>query len=331
MGKMTPEQKEFNKLSRGSKDYWLTEALKIRHHRLTVDWVRKGVPELTEYADSYHKGACFILGSGPSLERVKAEQWDRLGKFFTVGVNRSVWWLQKNRDINNIPALGFCMDYMLKGDHRAEYYDGPFSKMGGKRLVAMDADGIPHEWAIPHFQGAPILDLDMGVFLSVEAKEPRYSRSTMGAVWLCYLLGFKAIFLLGADHGPDYGKHEPAQAVPAFRLIRITQTTALVFERGVGHEPALSATADDLVFWHAHIGKEHLVERGLAGHRHERAHLDARCVHLEQQIADALVFGRLGFGAHETEYPIRVLRARSPDLLSVDDKFVAVKLGLGRQ
>ena len=44
----------------------------------------------------------------------------------------------------------------------------------------------------------------MGVFLTAEANEPRWSKSTVGAIWLCYLLGFKEIYLLGVDHSSDY-------------------------------------------------------------------------------------------------------------------------------
>ena len=229
MTKMTDEQKQFRKMKRGSKNYWMTEALKIRQHRLMVKWVRKGVPELTAYANGFHKGVAFVMGNGPSLASVKKEQWDRLAKFFTAGVNKVPYWLQKERGISHIPSLALCVDYIAKGDVRVEWFDGPFSKMSGKRLVAFDCDGIPHDWAIPHFQGDPIFDLDLGIFLTVKASDPRWSRSTAGMIWLCYMLGFKAIFLLGADHGTDYqNKYEMMAANEAYRDMRL-----MLNEKGV--------------------------------------------------------------------------------------------------
>lgn len=222
MTKMTPEQKAFRKLKRGTKSFWMTEALKIRHHRLTLKWIREGAPALTEYADKFYKGVAFVMGTGPSLARVKIEQWNRLAKFWSVGVNRVPWWLQKERQITNIPALGLCVDHTRKGDYRAEHFDDPFDRMDGKRLVAMDADGLPHDWATPHFNGEPVLDLNMGIFLTVQATDPRWSRCTVGAIWLCYLLGFNAIFLLGVDHGMSYqnNKYETEMANKFYGMMR---------------------------------------------------------------------------------------------------------------
>ena len=52
-------------------------------------------------------------------------------------------------------------------------------------------------------------------------------------------------------------------------------------------------------------------------------------VHGEDQIADAVVLGRVRFGTHQAEHHVGVLSARGPDLLAVDDPFVAIELGLG--
>ncbi len=74
----------------------------------------------------------------------------------------------------------------------------------------------------------------------------------------------------------------------------------------------------------AHILEKDFVELRRAGHLTERADLDSGLVHLEQQVADASVFGRFGVRAHEGEDHLGGHRARGPDLLAVDDEVVAV-------
>ncbi len=98
------------------------------------------------------------------------------------------------------------------------------------------------------------------------------------------------------------------------RGIGIAQHAALVLQRGVGDEPALPAVADDLVLGHAHVGEEHLVEFGMVGHGLQRAHLDARRLHREHQIGDALMLGASRLGAHQAEDHVGMLggaRSRS--------------------
>jgi hypothetical protein len=97
-----------------------------------------------------------------------------------------------------------------------------------------------------------------------------------------------------------------------------------VLERGVGHLPPVAAPSDDLMSRHAHVGEEHLVELGAAGHRLERPDRDARRLHREQQVADAGVLDRVGLGAHQAEDHVGFMRGGGPDLLAVDDEVVAV-------
>ena len=70
----------------------------------------------------------------------------------------------------------------------------------------------------------------------------------------------------------------------------------------------------------------------VAGHLHQRPNGHAGAVHVDQQIADALVLGRVGIGAHQQENQVGKLRVRGPDLLPVDDEVVALfdRAGLQR-
>ena len=82
---------------------------------------------------------------------------------------------------------------------------------------------------------------------------------------------------------------------------RLLSTTAeagpLEGQRGVGHRPSDTRTADDGVIGHPGLVEEHLVEQCLAGHLPERPNLNARLVHVNGEIGDALVLGRLRIGS----------------------------------
>ena len=64
---------------------------------------------------------------------------------------------------------------------------------------------------------------------------------------------------------------------------------AFVCQRGHRHRPAVVGRPDDVLVRHHRVGEEHLVEGGAAVHLLERAHVDARLVHVDDEVGDALV------------------------------------------
>src|SRR5207245_1228809 len=74
------------------------------------------------------------------------------------------------------------------------------------------------------------------------------------------------------------------------------------------------------------VREEDLVEAGVARHLHERAHADSGRPHVDQDVGDAGVLGRVRVGAHQTEHPVRVLRVGGPHLLPVHHEGVAAQL-----
>ena len=62
----------------------------------------------------------------------------------------------------------------------------------------------------------------------------------------------------------------------------------------------------------------------VAGHLDERPNGHAGTGGVEEQIADALVLGGIGIGAHQQEDHVRKLRERGPDLLPVDDEIIPI-------
>src|SRR5512132_109259 len=102
---------------------------------------------------------------------------------------------------------------------------------------------------------------------------------------------------------------------------------ALVRQRRVGDSPAAVQVTDHRRLTHTRVREEHLAEEGPPRHLAQRPHLDARLVHLDGEVRDALVLRRIGIGARDEHAEVGGLTSRCPDLLPVDDPFVAVALG----
>jgi hypothetical protein len=76
-----------------------------------------------------------------------------------------------------------------------------------------------------------------------------------------------------------------------------------------------------------HVLEEHLVEGGTAGHLTQRAHLNARRVHVDDEPGEAAVLGQVGVGATDHLADVAVVGARGPHLLTVQNPLVAVAFG----
>ena len=81
----------------------------------------------------------------------------------------------------------------------------------------------------------------------------------------------------------------------------------------------------------AGVGEEHLVEHRPAGHLLQRADVDAGLVHVDGEVADALVLRHVRVGAGDQHAQVGHLAAGRPHLLAVDDPLLAVLFGLGLQ
>ena len=103
---------------------------------------------------------------------------------------------------------------------------------------------------------------------------------------------------------------------------------ALTGEYGHADTPAAVQRAEQVLGGQLHIGEEHLVELGLAGHLPQRPDLDAGEIHRTEEERDALVLLRLRVGASHEDAPVAVAPATAPHLLAVHHEPVAVALGL---
>ena len=85
-----------------------------------------------------------------------------------------------------------------------------------------------------------------------------------------------------------------------------------------GHPPSIVLRADQPVIGHEHVVEEDLVELGLAGQLHQRPRPPPEVVHVDDQVGDALVLGRLGISAGQADARIGELGIGGPHLLAAD-------------
>jgi hypothetical protein len=135
------------------------------------------------------------------------------------------------------------------------------------------------------------------------------------------------------DGGAPAAQRRPRARQQALELggheLRIADQVALVLQGGARHRPALAALADEVLRRRAHVVEEHLVELEASGDLLERTHLDARRLHVDEQVGDAGVLAGVGLGAEQAEHEVGLAGVAGPDLLAVDHPVRAVEPGRG--
>src|SRR5437879_3770290 len=89
-------------------------------------------------------------------------------------------------------------------------------------------------------------------------------------------------------------------------------------ERGHRDFPAFVEWSNDVVLRDLNVIKEDFVEVMMAVHHDQWPDLNTRSLHVvEEQITDSLVLRRFRISPRKQKHPVRELRARGPDLLSI--------------
>ena len=71
----------------------------------------------------------------------------------------------------------------------------------------------------------------------------------------------------------------------------------LMHEGRCRHLPAVTKLSDLKIWHHLGIGQKHLIERGMAVHLLQRHRFDARLMHVDDEIGQALVLWHVHVGA----------------------------------
>src|SRR5680860_1311536 len=102
---------------------------------------------------------------------------------------------------------------------------------------------------------------------------------------------------------------------------------ALIAERDLGESPPVVFVTHEVLGGNADVGEEHLVEVGATVHLADGPDIDARGLHVDDEVGDAAVRLRVGVGARQQDAVAGDVGERRPDLLAVHDVGVAVTLG----
>ena len=136
---------------------------------------------------------------------------------------------------------------------------------------------------------------------------------------------------VGRHHGCNFG---PLFGIDAFRTIG----SGVIAPGGIGAAPFVHqrrgrdlpalAQLPHLEFRLDHgVGQEDLIERGMAVHLLELVHLDARLLHIQDEIAEALMLDGVPIRARQQQAKMGVMGARGPDLLTIDHPFAVLQVG----
>ena len=97
-------------------------------------------------------------------------------------------------------------------------------------------------------------------------------------------------------------------------------------ERRHRHLPSIADAPDQILLRDFRVGEEHLVKRRVAVHLLERLHVDTGLLHVDHEIRQPLVLGRVPIGAGEQQAVVGMMRTGRPHLLSVDDPEISLQI-----
>ena len=83
------------------------------------------------------------------------------------------------------------------------------------------------------------------------------------------------------------------------RMVAPARPAALEHQGRDRDLPALVQRADEILLGHSHVFEEDFIEVTVAIEQNERPHRDPRRLHVDEQVADAVMLRRVGVGAHQ--------------------------------
>lgn len=192
-------------------EYFQWQGSQLTNWCNAMTWLRTGIAELKEYAGKFPKVQAFVIGMGPSLDDVSTMEWSAISRrWFTVGAN-FLPVRQKEMGLP-YPSLVMAVDDMNRARDDAalaktETLVDAIKEMhscGCRALMSFSARTLPYNWTCPMFACPPMDNGDF-VLTTTGQMKYRFSRTTIAAIHVLALLGFRNICLLGVDHGGDYG------------------------------------------------------------------------------------------------------------------------------
>ena len=106
-----------------------------------------------------------------------------------------------------------------------------------------------------------------------------------------------------------------------------TNVAAFVHQRGLSALPASVDFTDDVRMWNTYVSEEGFIEVLNAGDLGNGADINARTLHVQDEVGDTSMFWKINIGTSEQNRVIGKLTKAGPNFLTVDDPVVAVAHG----
>src|SRR5260221_1818134 len=128
----------------------------------------------------------------------------------------------------------------------------------------------------------------------------------------------------------NFGLYDPLEPVQvARRTADAGHAGTFVAEQKLRVSPTLVFLTDQVLDRDAHIFEEYVVDFVRSVDADDRAHGNARRLHVDQEERYAGLRLCRGVGSHQAEDPVGVLSQRGPGLVTIDDVVIAVPPRLG--
>lgn len=181
--------REFNAIGHGIEFY--RDIRHIIYNKPNYTWNNKHKSKLLHFKD-IHKGEdCFIIGNGPSLNKMDLSQ---LNKYFTFGLNK-IYLIFKNVNLSldyHVCVNPFVIQQSIDQFNSINIplfvdYDASISTIDNHKNIYR----LKSENSIGMFQGNIMRPINQGFTV------------TYVAMQIAYFMGFRRVFLIGMDHNFD--------------------------------------------------------------------------------------------------------------------------------
>ena len=135
----------------------------------------------------------------------------------------------------------------------------------------------------------------------------------------------------GGLSGPATGQRADQRLDPVAERRSRGHGDPLVGQGRAADAPAVPGLTDHGIVGHEDVGQEDLVEHGGAGELAQGPDVDALGVHVDDEVGDAGVLGRVGVGPGQADPEVGRLGQRRPDLLAVEEPAALDLVGPGAQ
>ncbi|MBE0577397.1 MAG: DUF115 domain-containing protein [Desulfuromonadales bacterium] len=167
--------------------YYFANILQLRYSFAYIEWFLKYARTLRKFKNLHHGKDCFILGNGPSLNKIDLDQ---LSEYYTFGLNKIFLLFDK---VNYRPTYHVAVNRLVIEQSIKEFEALPCTSFLSFFPSRNKFKNLEHINFI--LTGGPSVFRKNLVGLVDEGWTVTYV-----AMQIAYYMGFKNVFLVGVDH-----------------------------------------------------------------------------------------------------------------------------------